>query len=371
LDKDNKSERRVSNSLPSKILKLLREYNGHNSIVFYRLPNQTKVNCLIGEAKKVNSIGEVLNETGFAFLPASNSKGCTPYFIVAEMENVLEDFETLDVPNIAWAANSKAPVITSHSHYLQQAKSMIDEMKAHKLEKAILSRIKKYETLHFNPLQTFKKLCTKYPSVMVYWVTIPDEGTWLGATPETLIKVDNGIAQTEALAGTQADNGMPLEKVEWGTKEQEEQQIVADNIRLLIGGYFPDAVLETEGPITFYTGVLLHLITRFKWHTQLNTPAIESFIKALHPTPAIVGQPRQAALKLISNLETHDRAYYTGLLGPINPNEVTHLFVNLRCMQAFDGFVALYLGGGLTGNSDPDAEWLETELKAKTLLSVL
>jgi isochorismate synthase EntC len=40
-------------------------------------------------------------------------------------------------------------------------------------------------------------------------------------------------------------------------------------------------------------------------------------------------------------------------------------------MQAFDGFVALYLGGGLTGNSDPDAEWLETELKAKTLLSVL
>ncbi len=361
----------MSNSLPTKILQQLREDNSRNSLVFYRLPYQTKINYLIGEARKIGSIGEVLNETGFAFVPASNSKGCTPYFIVAASEDVLEHYDALDLPNITWAANSEAPVFASHLHYLQQAKSMIDEMKVHKLEKVILSRVKKQETISFNPWETFKKLCTKYPSVMVYCVTIPGEGTWLGATPETLIKVDNGIAQTEALAGTQADNGMPLEKVEWGTKEQEEQQIVADNIRALISGYFPDAVLETEGPITVSTGVLLHLITRFKWHTQFNTAAIESFIKALHPTPAIVGQPREAALKLISNLETHDRAYYTGLLGPVNPNKVTHLFVNLRCMQAFDGYVALYLGGGLTANSNPDAEWLETELKAKTLLSVL
>lgn len=304
-------------------------------------------------------------------MPASNSRDRTPYFIIAQAKVVLEYYDTLEVPNIFWAANGKAPVITSQLHYLQQAEAMIDEMKAHKLEKAILSRIKKHQTLSFKPWDTFKKLCAKYPSVMVYWVTIPDEGTWLGATPETLIKVDNGIAQTEALAGTQADNGMPLEKVAWGAKEQDEQQIVADNIKGLIGSYFPNATLETEGPLTVSTGVLLHLITRFKWQTQLNTAAIESFIKALHPTPAIVGQPREAAMQLISSIETHDRAYYTGLLGPINLDKTTHLFVNLRCMQVFDGFVALYLGGGLTASSNPDAEWLETELKAQTLLSVL
>jgi isochorismate synthase len=371
LNKDNKSHRRVSNSLPADLLQLLHKDNSYNSLVFYRLPNQSNVHYLTGEAQKIDSIGDILNQKGFAFTPAANSKSHIPYFITPSTESILEELDTIETPKIDWVTSSKVPIVVSELEYLKQATEMIDAMKAQKLEKVVLSRIKKHVTNNFNPWATFNKLCTKYPSVMVYWVSIPNEGTWIGATPETLLQVDKGVAQTVALAGTQADRGVSLEKVTWGAKEQEEQQIVVDNIQQLVANHFPSAALEMDGPKTVSTGALLHLITRFNWQTEMHNTALESFIKELHPTPAIAGQPRQLALGLINKTEMHDRAFYTGLLGPIDPNSLTHLFVNLRCMQVFDSYVALYLGGGLTANSNPDAEWLETELKAQTLLSVL
>lgn len=337
----------------------------------YRLPNKDNIHYVVGKAEESGFKDALTKGKGFLFSPAANSLLHKSYTITPNAEFVLTDADTDDFSWFDWPISTNQPIITSRHDYLNQALGMIWAMQENQLKKAILSRILRHPTHNFDPYKTFIALCEKYPQIMVYLVAIPSVGTWIGATPETLVQIINDKASTMALAGTQKDTGSNPDKVLWGNKEQEEQQIVTDNIKDLIQSHFPLADIKVDGPNTVSTGALLHINTQFEWNVGEDYAAIASFVNDLHPTPAIVGEPRAEALNLIAHSETHDRAYYTGLLGPVNLMNVTHLFVNLRCMQVFDGYVALYVGGGLTANSHPEAEWQETELKAKTLLQVL
>ena len=90
----------------------------------------------------------------------------------------------------------------------------------------------------------------------------------------------------------------------------------------------------------------------------------------LHPTPAVCGIPLEKSRALILETEQHNRGYYTGFLGPVTAKSIS-LFVNLRCMQVLPEKCVLYVGGGITRDSEMEKEWLETEAKAETLLSVI
>jgi len=94
-------------------------------------------------------------------------------------------------------------------------------------------------------------------------------------------------------------------------------------------------------------------------------------VEALHPTPAVAGQPKEDAIRFIKELEPHDREYYTGFLGPINKDREIDLFVNLRCAKITPTSLSLYVGGGITLDSDPADEWDETRWKAESLLKIL
>jgi isochorismate synthase len=96
-------------------------------------------------------------------------------------------------------------------------------------------------------------------------------------------------------------------------------------------------------------------------------------LRLLHPTSAVGGMPRVAALDFLAHHEGYDRAYYSGFLGPVNVAApgVARLFVNLRCLQLRAGEAILYAGTGLTVDSDPAREWQETEYKMRTIGAVL
>jgi isochorismate synthase len=96
------------------------------------------------------------------------------------------------------------------------------------------------------------------------------------------------------------------------------------------------------------------------------------FVDAMHPTPAVAGQPKEDAIQFIKGLEPHDRDYYTGFLGPVNQGKgEIDLFVNLRCLKITPDYLSLYVGGGITLDSDPADEWNETRWKAESLLKIL
>ncbi|GAB3171611.1 isochorismate synthase [Telluribacter humicola] len=256
----------------------------------------------------------------------------------------------------------------------------IEAIREEQFDKVVLSRTRELTyNEDFRPIKAFTKLAATYPSAFISLVYLPEQKeTWLGASPETLVSTDaQGIFRTASLAGTQVArtaSGEPLPKAEvrWGQKEIEEQALVSRYIVECFKKIRLREYLE-KGPKTVQAGNLYHLRTDFEVDTQaVNFQGLDSvMLRLLHPTSAVCGMPKEPALRFLTEVEGYDRTFYSGYLGPVNVEQESHLFVNLRSMRLADGIATVYAGAGITEDSDPQREWEETELKCQTLLRVL
>jgi isochorismate synthase len=222
-------------------------------------------------------------------------------------------------------------------------------------------------------LQLFIKAAQKYPNALVSLVSIPEAGTWFGATPEILVaQSPDGVLKTVALAGTQSLGNQNSKDLSWTQKEIEEQAMVS---RYIINCFKQIRLREFQemGPKTSQSGHLAHLKTEFTVDTRKESyPQLASvMLELLHPTSAVCGMPKHAALQFLKKKEGFNRSFFTGYLGPVNVLGDTRLFVNLRCMQILDKHIAFYAGAGITEESIPLKEWKETEMKIRTMKNLL
>jgi len=250
--------------------------------------------------------------------------------------------------------------------HIKKVQGAIRKIEGGNLQKVVLSRCINALTQK-SPLQLFSSLFSKYPMAFCYWWYHPKVGMWLGATPEQLLQYRNDEVVTTSLAGT-----LPVhrkEKPKWTSKEFEEQQMVTDYIVESLKGKV--ANLEISDVESHKAGRLWHLKSLIKG-TVKSFNDLEGIIANLHPTPAVCGLPKMDSLHYILQSEGYDREYYTGYLGPIHLGEKnTRLFVNLRCLKYSSGQVTIYVGGGITADSNPESEWEETQYKSGTILEVL
>lgn len=254
-----------------------------------------------------------------------------------------------------------------------QAKNAIQDGECKKI---VLSRkIKLGKLKSENFYLGFKKLSNSYQSAFISLVSLPwKKQIWLGASPETLVHQNRkGIFTTVSLAGTQsAEDSLGKEirtkEALWTQKEIEEQA--------LVGRYIIDCLKKIrvreyieEGPKTIKAGNLLHLGSTYSINTkEINFPNLSStMLDLLHPTPAVCGIPKDPATTIIRKIENYDREFYSGYLGPINIDNDSHLFVNIRSMKIENHTVFAFSGGGITADSSPEKEWIETELKLRTI----
>ncbi len=251
--------------------------------------------------------------------------------------------------------------------------SAIDYLKNSDLEKIVVSRIAEHALPHdFHPVETVMRLSERYSHAFVSLVSIPEVGTWIGASPERLLTMEEGVLNTVALAGTQARPAdLPLNWFTWGEKEIREQALVSDYIRTFFQKV--GTAWEEDGPHTVAAGNVVHLQTAFRAQVDVTEQVklVNQVFEHLHPTSAVCGMPKEQALDFILEHEMYDRSFYSGFLGPIHLHGLCQLFVNLRCMRLSEDKACLYVGAGITAESDPQAEWQETVLKSQTLLSVL
>jgi isochorismate synthase len=207
-----------------------------------------------------------------------------------------------------------------------------------------------------------------YPDAFSYLIHHPGAGTWMGATPEVLLKSRGGMGQTIALAGTRS--GDPSEKPHrWTDKERHEQQVVTDYIVERISG---QGLRAEASPVKdIRAGSLWHLGTVIR--TEVPPDRAGELLKSLHPTPAVCGLPKAQALSFIREHENYDREYYTGYLGEVGLEtpDGFEFYVNLRCLQVRNGLAYLYVGGGITAESEAVSEWEETQQKSTTMLSLV
>lgn len=231
-----------------------------------------------------------------------------------------------------------------------------------RLDKVVLARTVPIDLNGATPGTLFAEAVRQMPSAFVALVRTDPTGTWLGASPERLLTLRNSMVEVDALAGTLATPDAPADASGWGLKEREEQDLVTRMVtRTLAEHGVRD--LRTEGPRARVAGPVAHLHTLVTG-TAAGIEALE-LARALHPTPAVGGTPRQPALDLIDQLEPRDRGLYAGYWGPVEPGRAD-LFVNIRCMELHQGRALLHVGAGITAGSDPASECDEVERKAGT-----
>ena len=370
-------------------------------VAVWRLPNSHSINtiCQLEERnQKFNSIENA--PPGFLFHPFEESDTSPQKFIQADVLMLDNDIEI----NLSPSSNKSPQTFDSflaaieevkpeaqfdftqyldpsprfqstHDEFVNLVAKCKNSIQKGYYQKIVPSRREKFKIKKdFRPVSEFFKLCRQYENAFVSLVYFPNEGLWLGASPELLISLKaQKKFETISLAGTQEiPLNFDLSKAAWTQKEIEEQALVS---RYIVNCFKKIRLREFDefGPKTAKAGNLMHLKTVFRVDMdQVNFPELGSvMLDLLHPTSAVCGMPMMPAAKFLNENEGYDRQYFSGYLGPVNINEDIDLFVNLRCARIHKDAGILFAGAGVTEDSDEESEWNETNIKFQTLLNVI
>lgn len=346
--------------------KTKQHYDQNLPFVIYSKPNTSNVFGLLQQNDTLYKVSDY-SEKGFVFasfdekqlilIPENESE-----IISADKE--ITAFESVEIDDLHFDADAKI-------QYEDLVSKGIEAIKKEEFKKVVLSRSEKVALADFDFISTFQHLVQLYPTTFCYCFFHPQIGLWMGATPEQLLKANENVFETTALAGTQKAN---LEtEIRWEQKEKDEQQYVTDFIVKRLREV-ANSVVVTE-PYSLKAGSIWHIKTDISGVLNENS-TLEEVIDTLHPTPAVCGLPKKKAKAFIIENENYDRTFYTGFLGELNSsfagNKVSSdLFVNLRSMQIQNKNAILYMGCGITKESIPEKEWEESVNKSMTMKKVL
>jgi menaquinone-specific isochorismate synthase len=235
-------------------------------------------------------------------------------------------------------------------------------------EKVVLARAKDVRAAApFHPLRILNGLRQRFPDCNSFSVANGQGQSFIGASPELLLRVEGRVAHTEALAGSAGRGATASEDASLGNrllhseKDQREQRIVLDSI---LGSLAPLGL-----DLKFSARPLLRRLSNVQ---HLHTPVEASLPKGvrlldmlgrLHPTPAVGGTPRELAVPAIAELEAFPRGLYGGALGWIDSSGGGEFIVGLRSALIDGSRARMYAGAGIVAGSSPETEFAETELK--------
>lgn len=362
-----------------------KHYKQDLPFAIYKKAEESKVNAFLQNDAKAHIVND-FTERGFVMSPFDSNKDVI-LLPLSDSRQIELDHLNLEIFNPQVKDFNTETENDKHKH-IQLVQKGIDAIKSNRFDKVVLSRKESVEIEDNNPMGIYKKLLSSYPNAFVYCWYHPSFGLWLGATPETLVQIENNRLITMSLAGTKLYEGSL--NIDWSPKELQEQQIVTDYIVENVTPHLTN--LSVSDVKTVRAGSLVHLQTTISGTLKPEDAILGKVISGLHPTPAVCGRPKELARQFVIDNEYYNREFYTGFLGELNlgksqsrnrnkrniennvytsVKKTTNLFVNLRCMQLKGNSAQIYVGGGITSDSIPENEWQETVAKTSTIKKVL
>ncbi len=202
-----------------------------------------------------------------------------------------------------------------------------------------------------------------------------DGRTFIGATPERLVRTEGRSFRTVAVAGTirrgtDADDDAALAgELLASEKNREEQAIVVAAIRDQLAP-IAETLEVAPTPSIMRLRFVQHLVTEISG-TLPEAHGLLSLAGLLHPTPAVGGAPRELALGLLDEHEGFDRGWYAGPIGWLGADGDGELCVALRCGIVDRTRATLFAGCGIVADSDAEQEWEESRIKLRAVVSAL
>jgi menaquinone-specific isochorismate synthase len=244
---------------------------------------------------------------------------------------------------------------------LRQGLELVERGDLRKLVLAARQRLELRGPL--DPRQLLTHLRHSQPgSCRFLWQTTREEAL-LGASPERLFSLRQGLLRADALAGTRP-SGDGARDLLGSEKDRHEHDLVVETISRVLrqAGLAPQ---RTRCPRLARHGGLVHLHTPITARLQGHTPL--ELAEALHPTPAVAGLPRREAMAWLRTLEPFERGHYAAPIGWIDSQGDSELRVAIRSGLLRPDSLEITAGAGLVRGSAPDREELEVALKLRVL----
>jgi menaquinone-specific isochorismate synthase len=218
----------------------------------------------------------------------------------------------------------------------------------------------------FDVVDVLRRLRTQQLGCFVY----ASEGL-VGASPELLARRIGDTVESRPVAGTTvADTEEALHALAHSAKDNREHSFVVDAIADTLTPVCRDLEVGMVPDVAVF-GPVAHLATPIRGRLADPAPSALELARLLHPTPAVGGTPRDAALAKIPALEGFDRGRYAGPVGWVDAGGNGEWAIALRCAELDGARARLVAGAGIVDGSDPAAEWAETQVKLEPMLRAL
>lgn len=262
------------------------------------------------------------------------------------------------------------------TNWKAQVAGSITRIRQGELDKVVLARALQLEAAdELSPEGVLRRLRSNGPAATIF--AVAQKGRcFVGATPERLVKLAEGEVFVDCLAGSiarglDADDDARLAAVLLASaKDREEHEVVVRSVQDALAAVCEPIRRPSDTPRVVVSRNVQHLSTPLQGRL-IGGNCVLDLVERLHPTPAVGGVPRLGAMSVIRESEGFDRGWYAGPLGWVDADGEGEFAVAIRSGLLNGRQASLYAGAGIMADSDTDAEYAETALKLKPMLSAL
>ncbi|MDG6997437.1 MAG: chorismate-binding protein [Nitrososphaerota archaeon] len=272
-------------------------------------------------------------------------------------------------------AFSKPETNVSKEEFQEKVRKAKDHIRNGDIFQVVLSRKYKFNTSG-DMLQFYSELKRINPSPYMYFLDMC-ETKIVGSSPEMLVRVNGGIVETYPIAGTrpssldESENSKLARELLLDQKERAEHVMLVDLARNDIGrvSEFGSVSVGEFMQVHRYSHVQ-HIVSHVTGKLRRNLTAFDA-MRSLFPAGTVSGAPKIRALEIIEELETEARGPYAGAVGYFSFNGNMDSAITIRTLVSKGNEAFIQTGAGIVADSEPEAEWFETERKAAALLRAL
>ncbi len=226
---------------------------------------------------------------------------------------------------------------------------------------------------HATPLALYRALRTLNPSPYMFYFDLAEFHV-VGASPEILVRLEGDAVTVRPIAGTRRRGATPgedqalAEELLADAKERAEHIMLVDLGRNDAGRVArTGSVRVTEQIVIERYSHVMHIVSNVEGKLNAGVSAID-VLRATFPAGTVSGAPKVRAMEIIDELEPVKRGIYAGAVGYLGFHGNMDVAIALRTAVVKDGMLHVQAGGGVVADSDPAAEWQETQNKARALL---
>lgn len=296
---------------------------------------------------------------------------------VENLKNRLNDldFSYLSAPEEAKPCRVITDLEVSEKEYKEKVIALKKEIVAGNIFQAVPSRRLQIENEN-SAMEIYRRLRSVNPSPYLVYIDFGYKQL-VGSSPESLVRVRDGVASIRPIAGTRrrgkdaAEDEALKANLLADPKEKSEHLMLVDLARNDLGRVCkPGSVNVTRYMDCEYFSHVMHLVSDVEGKIKDGLKQIQ-VLRSAFPAGTVSGSPKISVIEILSRLEKIKRRFYAGAIGYLQANGDLNFCIGIRCALKQESTWTLQAGGGIVYDSNPDREWEETNEKLGALRAVL